>query len=163
AALSGNRMVVVWESNVDSSTFQFNVVGRILQFSGAALTATTPEFPLNATTGDLNTLPDVAALPSGNFVAVWGTENLPASSIGKIQAGTFNGTNGTPLSAETTISGSNTTPNQNRPRVAALNNGTDNVVVTWNATGLDSDASAIAGQILLIPSGDMTIAPQAAT
>ncbi|MGE0746053.1 MAG: Ig-like domain-containing protein [Rhodospirillales bacterium] len=68
AGLAGGGFVVVWEDH-SSGTWSRDVKGRVFDASGSAVGG---EFTVNTTTTDTQNHPEVAALPTGGFVVVWG-------------------------------------------------------------------------------------------
>ena len=133
---SFGTFVAVWSSPQDGSSY--GTFGQRYGDSGAPLG---PEFRVNAYTTGSQSLPDVAADPSGNFVVVWASDSQDGSSQGVF--GQRYLSSGVPVGPEFRVNTS-TTGHQGHPSVAA--DATGGFVVAWHSyvqVGVDS---AILGQ-----------------
>lgn len=129
------KFVAVWTSPQDGSSY--GIFGQRYDDSGAPLG---PEFQVNVYTTGSQSLPDVAADPSGNFLVVWASDSQDGSSQGVF--GQRYTSSGVPLGPEFRVNTS-TTGHQGHPSVAADATG---FVVAWHSyvqVGADSE---IAGQ-----------------
>lgn len=86
---------------------------------------------LNATTGGLQNLPDVAALPGGGYVAVWQGEDIYLRRFAA---------DGTPVGGEVPVN-IVTANTQSTAQVAVLDDG--RIVVSWQSYGQDGSAFGI--------------------
>ena len=130
---SGN-FVVVWNSPQDGSSD--GVFGQRYNGSGVPLGS---EFRVNTYTTGFQEFPSVAADSTGNFVAVWHSNQ--EGSVGIV--GQRFASSGAPLGSEFRVN-TYTTGNQYFPSVAADSAG--NFVVVWTSYGQDGSGLGIFAQ-----------------
>jgi len=130
--------VVVWDGQRADDP-NGGIFGQRFAISGAPVG---PEFRVNASTTDLQTLPSVDAASGGGFVVAWsssgGYGGAPADVLGQRFA-----SDGTPLGPEFLVN-SYTTGSQSVPAVAADPAG--NFVVVWGGEGLGDAGGGVFGQ-----------------
>ena len=137
ASDSSGNFVVVWRSHNQESSNTFGVFGQRYASTGAPLG---PEFRVNTFTPNSQEFPAVASDASGNFVAVWRSQNQDGSFEG-IYGQRYANT-GAPLGAEFRVN-TYTSFNQRLPAVASDASG--NFVVVWRS-GQDGSGYAVIGQ-----------------
>ena len=127
---SSGNFVIVWSSLQDGSFY--GIFGQRYDASGAPLG---PEFRVNTHTPGSQSIPDIAADASGNFVVVWQSILQDGSYLGVF--GQRYASSGAPLGSEFRVN-TYTTGDQGYPSVAA--DSTGGFVIAWQSDqgGLDS-------------------------
>jgi hypothetical protein len=136
ADMSGN-FVVVWQSDVQDGSGT-GVFAQRYAVSGAPLG---PEFRVNTTTADAQSLPRAAADAAGDFVVVWASYLQDGSNLG-VYGQRYLGS-GTPLGPEFRVN-TYTTAAQTGPVVAG--DGLGDFVVVWTSAGQDGSGNGVYAQ-----------------
>ena len=136
AALDGGGFIVTWESqNQDGSAL--GVYGQRFDAAGNAVGS---EFQVNTTTTSNQKNSQVVALSGGGFVVVWESDG---GGGGKdIFAQRYDAA-GSAVGSEFAVN-SETTDNQEKPAIAALDDG--GFVVAWSSTDQDGDDKGVFAQ-----------------
>ena len=144
ASFEDGGFVVVWsdDGSYDSDTDGKTVQGQRLDSDGDPVGG---QFQVNTYTTSYQEFPNVAADSDGNFMVVWKSAGSSGTdtSAGSIQGQLYNAF-GTPIGGEIQVN-SYTWDNQERPRVAADDDGS--FVVTWYGFAGDTDSDgSVEGQ-----------------
>ncbi len=136
-AKTKNGYVVVWASR-DQDGSGYGVYGQRYNANGVALGAT--DLPISTTTTGNQTMPKVAGLTSGKFVAVWQSDGQDGSGMG-IYARSFTaaGAGSAEFKVNKTSAGA-----QTQPAIAALEDG--GFVVVWTSDRQDGSSTGIYAQ-----------------
>ena len=137
AGLNGGGFVAVWQS-VGQDSSGLGVYGQRFTAAGAA---SGPEFLINTTTVNDQSMPAVAGLKAGGFVVAWQAANQDGGGLG-IYAQQFSA-KGVPVGAEFRVNRT-TTLDQSNPAVAALTGG--GFVISWQSAGQDGSGFGIYAQ-----------------
>lgn len=144
AGLAGGGHVLLWSSKVqESHAFglkdrKAGIVGRLYSETGKAVGK---EFHVNTVMEQAQTMPAVAALRQGGFVAIWVSEDQDGSGLG-VFGQRFNRkavAKGGEFQVNTETAG-----DQSVPSVAGLADG--GFVVTWQSAGQDGSGLGVYGQ-----------------
>lgn len=138
ATLANGNFVVTWSSrrrDEGTTSSSFDVFARVFGVDGTPLGN---QFPVNTTSDENQSEPALTPLKNGGFLITWQSERQDGGEYG-IYGQLFDG-NGSPVGNEFLVN-TNTQNSQNRPAIAALNDG--GFVATWASYGQDGDNYSI--------------------
>ncbi|MBD2461923.1 right-handed parallel beta-helix repeat-containing protein [Oscillatoria sp. FACHB-1407] len=141
ATLANGNFVITWDSRQQEegdSSSSLNIFARVFAPDGTPLTN---QFPVNTASNENQAEPAITALKNGGFVVTWHSNRQDGSEYGIY--GQAYDVNGTPTGSEFRLN-TYTANSQNRPAIAALNDG--GFVATWASYKQDGDNYSIVAQ-----------------